>query len=427
MQESGSKNTAGGSKNTAGGSKNPAVHKKNVSAIVIVAALGYFVDIYDLILFSIVRISSLKSLGVTGDALLSDGVMLLNMQMAGMLIGGILWGILGDKRGRISVLFGSIIMYSVANILNGFVMDVQQYAVLRVIAGIGLAGELGAGITLVSEVMSKESRGYGTTIVASIGILGAVVAAFVADIFDWRTAYFVGGGLGLLLLFLRIGVYESGMFKNIKKDEIGRGQFQHLFTNWARFKKYVKCILIGAPLWFVVGVLITFSDAFAKALGVEGIAPAKSVMFTYIGLAFGDLLSGYLSQYFKSRKKIIFAFILATNILIVIYLFFNNFGSFYFYSICLLLGVSCGYWAVFVTNASEQFGTNLRATVTTTVPNFVRGAVVPLTLLFQYLKGPTGIIFSAAIVAGIALLLAYISASKLEETYGKDLDYIEMI
>lgn len=420
MQESGSKNSPGGS-------KNPMDHKKNVSAIVIVAALGYFVDIYDLILFSIVRISSLKSLGVTGDALLSDGVMLLNMQMAGMLIGGILWGILGDKRGRISVLFGSIIMYSVANILNGFVMDVQQYAILRVIAGIGLAGELGAGITLVSEVMSKESRGYGTTIVASVGILGAVVAAFVADIFDWRTAYFVGGGLGLLLLFLRIGVYESGMFKNIKKDEIGRGQFQHLFTNWARFKKYVKCILIGAPLWFVVGVLITFSDAFAKALGVEGIAPAKSVMFTYIGLAFGDLLSGYLSQYFKSRKKIIFAFILATNILIVVYLFFNSFGSFYFYSICLLLGVGCGYWAVFVTNASEQFGTNLRATVTTTVPNFVRGAVVPLTLLFQYLKGPTGIIYSAAIVAGIALLLAYISASKLEETYGKDLDYIEMI
>ncbi|HMQ99264.1 MAG TPA: MFS transporter [Ignavibacteria bacterium] len=420
MQESGSKNTSGRSVNSE-------VHKKNVSAIVIVAALGYFVDIYDLILFSIVRISSLKSLGVTGDALLSDGVMLLNMQMAGMLIGGILWGILGDKRGRISVLFGSIIMYSVANILNGFVMDVQQYAILRVIAGIGLAGELGAGITLVSEVMSKESRGYGTTIVASVGILGAVVAAFVADIFDWRTAYFVGGGLGLLLLFLRIGVYESGMFRNIKKDEIGRGQFQHLFTNWARFKKYVKCILIGAPLWFVVGVLITFSDAFAKALGVEGIAPAKSVMFTYIGLAFGDLLSGYLSQYFKSRKKIIFAFILATNILIVIYLFFNSFGSFYFYSICLLLGVSCGYWAVFVTNASEQFGTNLRATVTTTVPNFVRGAIVPLTLLFQYLKGPTGIIYSAAIVAGIALLLAYISASKLEETYGKDLDYIEMI
>lgn len=400
---------------------------KHISAIVIVAALGYFVDIYDLILFSIVRISSLKSLGVSGEALLSDGVLLLNMQMAGMLLGGIIWGVLGDKRGRISVLFGSIIMYSVANILNGFVTDVNQYAVLRVIAGIGLAGELGAGITLVSEVMSKESRGYGTTIVASVGILGAVVAALVADFFDWRTAYFVGGGLGLLLLFLRIGVYESGMFKNIKNDEISRGQFQHLFTNWARFKKYLKCILIGAPLWFVVGVLMTFSDAFAKQLGIEGIAPAKSVMFCYIGLAMGDLLSGYLSQYFKTRKKIIFYFIFSTNILIITYLFVNHFGTFYFYSICLMLGISCGYWAVFVTNASEQFGTNLRATVTTTVPNFVRGAVVPLTLLFQYLKDPVGIIYSAAIVAGISLFFAYISAARLEETYGKDLDYIEMI
>jgi len=420
MQESGSKINGGNQGNIQGSSK-------NVKAIVIVAALGYFVDIYDLILFSIVRIPSLKSLGVTGDALLSDGVMLLNMQMAGMLIGGILWGVLGDKRGRISVLFGSIIMYSVANILNGFVMDVQQYAVLRVIAGIGLAGELGAGITLVSEVMSKESRGYGTTIVASVGILGAVVAALVADMFDWRTAYFVGGGMGLLLLFLRIGIYESGMFENVKSGDVVRGEFLHLFTNWNRFKKYVKCILIGAPLWFVVGILITFSDAFAKQLGVEGVVPAKSVMFCYIGLAAGDMLSGYLSQYFKSRKKIILAFILATNILIIVYLFFNTFGSFYFYTVCLALGISCGYWAVFVTNASEQFGTNLRATVTTTVPNFIRGTVVPLTLLFQLLNPSVGMIYSAAMVAGLALFLAYISALRLEETYGKDLDYIEMI
>jgi MFS family permease len=400
---------------------------RNIRGIVIVAALGYFVDIYDLILFSIVRVSSLKSLGITGDALLSDGVLLLNMQMAGMLVGGIIWGILGDKRGRISVLFGSIIMYSLANILNGFVQDVPQYAVLRVIAGIGLAGELGAGITLVSEVMSKESRGYGTTLVATIGILGAVAAALVADYFEWRTAFFVGGGLGLLLLILRIGVYESGMFKNIQSDNISRGQFQHLFTSWSRFKKYVKCILIGAPLWFVVGVLITFSDAFAKKLGIEGVMPSKSVMFCYIGLAIGDLLSGYLSQVFKTRKKIILAFITVTNILILVYLFLNQFGSFYFYSVCLLLGVSCGYWAVFVTNASEQFGTNLRATVTTTVPNFVRGSVVPLTLLFQFLNPYAGIIYSAAIVSGIALLLAYVSAAKLEETYGKDLDYVEMI
>jgi MFS family permease len=318
-------------------------------------------------------------------------------------------------------------MYSLANILNGMVQDVTQYAVLRVIAGIGLAGELGAGITLVSEVMSKESRGYGTTIVASVGILGAVAAALVADYFEWRTAYYVGGVLGLLLLLLRIGVYESGMFKNIKKESVGRGQFQHLFTDWKRFKKYVKCILIGSPLWFVVGVLMTFADAFAKKLGVEGVVPAKAVMFCYIGLAAGDFLSGYLSQVFKTRKKIIFYFILATNILIYVYLFLNQFGSFYFYTLCMLLGVSCGYWAVFVTNASEQFGTNLRATVTTTVPNFVRGSIVPLSLLFQYFNSWVGIIYSAAIVSTFSLILAYISAVRMEETYGKDLDYIEML
>ncbi|MCC6866551.1 MAG: MFS transporter [Ignavibacteria bacterium] len=400
---------------------------KKISIIVIAAALGYFVDIYDLILFSIVRIASLKSLGISGDALLSDGVMLLNMQMAGMLIGGILWGILADKKGRITVLFGSIILYSLANILNGFVTDIHQYSFLRFFAGIGLAGELGAGITLVSEVMSKESRGYGTTLVASIGIFGAVVAFLVTDLFDWRNAYFVGGGLGLLLLFLRIGIYESGMFKNIKNDNISRGQFHHLFTNQKRFIKYLKCIFIGAPIWFVVGVLMTFSDAFAKQLGIEGVAPAKSVLFCYIGFIIGDLLSGYLSQYMKTRKKIIFYFIIATNILITIFLFFNYYGTFYFYTICLLLGTSCGYWAVFVTNASEQFGTNLRATVTTTVPNFIRGSVVPLTLLFHYLKDSVGIIYSAAIVASISLLLAYISVVSLEETYGKDLDYIENI
>ena len=401
---------------------------KNIRAIVIVAALGYFVDIYDLILFGIVRVASLKGLGVANDTQLRDvGVMLLNMQMAGMLLGGIIWGILGDKRGRISVLFGSIILYSVANILNGMVQDIPQYAALRFIAGIGLAGELGAGITLVSEVMSKEARGYGTTIVATIGILGAIAAALVADFFQWRTAYYVGGAMGMVLLFLRIGMYESGMFKTMIDENIGRGQFQHLFTDRGRFVKYLRCILIGVPLWFVVGILITFSDAFAKKLGVEGIAPAKSIMFCYIGLAIGDFTSGFLSQVFKSRKKIILWFIFLTNVLIVIYLFFNHFGSFYFYTLCLLLGITCGYWAVFVTNASEQFGTNLRATVTTTVPNFVRGSVVPVSLFFQFLNPMVDIIFSAAIVASIALVLAYISAVKLEETYGKELDYIEML
>jgi len=399
-----------------------------VIAIVIVAALGYFVDIYDLILFSIVRVPSLKSLGASGDSLLSDGVMLLNMQMAGMLVGGILWGILGDKKGRISVLFGSIILYSLANIANGFVQSINQYAVLRLVAGIGLAGELGAGITLVSEVMSKESRGYGTMIVATIGILGAVAAALIGDFFEWRIAFFVGGGLGLILLVLRIGVYESGMFSAMLSKNIKKGSFLDLFTNRKRFLRYIKCIAIGVPIWFVVGILITFSPEFAKVLGIkEPISAGNAVMYCYIGLALGDFTSGSLSQLIRSRKKVVFMYIIIMTFFIGVYLFYNHFNSFYFYTLCIFLGFGGGYWAIFVTIASEQFGTNLRATVTTTVPNFVRGGVVPLTLAFEFVSRQIGIIYGGLIVGAAALIIAYISAINLEETYGKDLNYVELL
>ncbi len=400
--------------------------KRNIIAIVVISALGYFVDIYDLILFSVVRIGSLKSLGVPDSELMSDGVLLLNMQMAGMLIGGIIWGILGDKKGRISVLFGSIFLYSLANIANGFVHTIPLYALFRFIAGIGLAGELGAGITLVSEVMPKETRGYGTMLVATIGIFGAVVAALVADFFEWRTAFFVGGGMGILLLIMRIGVYESGMYNSIKSIEVAKGSFHKLFTDKRLFFKYLNSISIGVPIWFIVGVLITFSPELAKAFGIQGaISTGKAVMFCYIGLAAGDFLSGFLSQIFRTRKKIVMLFIALEALFIVVYLFFNRFDTTFLYAMCLMLGISGGYWAVFVTNASEQFGINIRATVTTTVPNFVRGAVVPATLIFQYLTPLTGIIYSALIVGLSTCVVAFFSVTRLEETFGKDLNYLE--
>jgi MFS family permease len=401
--------------------------KRNVAIIVIVAALGYFVDIYDLILFSIVRIPSLKSLGLEGEALTSKGIMLLNMQMAGMLTGGIIWGIMGDKKGRIKVLFGSIFLYSIANIVNGYVQDISTYAVIRFIAGIGLAGELGAGITLVSEVMPKETRGYGTMIVASVGLLGAVVASLIGDTFDWRIAYYVGGGLGLILLFLRIGLYESGMYSNLEKIGVGKGKFLKLFSEKRKFLKYAKCILIGMPTWFVIGVLITLSPEFAKTLGVQGISASKSVMYAYTGLVFGDLASGYLSQLLKTRKNVVLLFLILNIIFISVYLFFNHYDTFYFYTICFLLGFSNGYWAVFVTNASEQFGTNLRATVTTTTPNFIRGSLVPISLSFQWLSVSLGIIYGAAVVGLVCLAIAITASIRTEETYGKDLDYVEAV
>lgn len=401
--------------------------KKNIRAIVIVASLGYFVDIYDLILFGVVRKPSLSSLGITGDDMLSVGISLLNWQMAGMLIGGIIWGIFGDKKGRIKVLFGSIFLYSAANIANGFVHNIETYSLLRFIAGVGLAGELGAGITLVSEVMRKETRGWGTTIVATVGVFGAVVAAIVAKEFEWRTAYFVGGAMGIALLILRISVYESGMYKSIQDQNIQKGNLLMLFNNKERFYKFAKCILIGLPTWFVIGVLVTFSDKFAEAQGIKEIVnPAQSIMYAYIGLVAGDLLSGYLSQLLKSRKKVVLIFLILNCIFISVYLFLNSFGITYFYFICGMLGFSNGYWAIFVTNASEQFGTNLRSTVTTATPNIIRGTTIPITLTFQFISSFTGMIYGALIVAVICLSIAIITAIKTEETFGKDLDYVEV-
>lgn len=398
----------------------------NVRLTVLVAALGYFVDIYDLVLFGIVRVASLKSLGVTGDALLGQGVLLLNMQMGGMLVGGILWGIIGDKRGRLSVLFGSIFLYSIANIANGLAQSVSQYAVLRVIAGVGLAGELGAGITLVSELMHKETRGYGTTLIAGVGLFGGVVAGLVGDLAPWRTAYFIGGGLGLVLLALRVGLNESGMFDSVKKQDVSRGNFFAIFQKRERLTRYVSVVLVGLPIWYIVGVLVTFAPELGNALGMpEPPTAGRAILFTYAGGGFGDLASGLLSQRLRSRRKAVGAFLGLAVAAIALYFLVGPLSLPLFYASCSLLGFALGYWAVFVTVASEQFGTNLRATVTTSVPNFVRGATVPITMAFKAGAASLGMVGSAVTVGIVVLLVALISLWHLQETFGKDLDYLE--
>jgi MFS family permease len=401
--------------------------RQSLNFTVLVAALGYFVDMYDLVLYGIVRIPSLMSLGITGDDLVDKGVFLLNMQMIGMLVGGIIWGILGDKKGRLSVLFGSIAIYSLANIANAFVTSVESYAVVRFIAGVGLAGELGAAVTLVSEVLKKEARGYGTTIVASVGILGSVTACLVGDFFPWKIAYIIGGALGIVLLILRARLFESGMYKAIiKNKDIKKGNFIGLFTDRKKFVKYLRCILIGLPMWFVVGLLIMLAPEFAVLLQVKGTVTAGSaIMYCYIGLAVGDIVFGFLSQILKTRKKIIFFALICAAILIAVYLNSFDISSGEFYLLCLVMGFFIGYWAVFVTIAAEQFGTNLRSTVTTTVPNFVRGSVVILTLSFQALKGSFGLDGAAYIIGFTTIALALISLFFMEETFDKDLDYLE--
>ncbi len=401
-----------------------------LSLPVFVAALGYFVDVYDLLLFTIVRQPSVMSIGSTAATIIIDSAHIINWQMSGLLIGGILWGVIGDKKGRLKVLFGSILLYSVANILTSFVQNVDQYAYCRFLGGIGLAGELGAGITLVSEMLPKNKRGIGTSMVAGIGLFGAVFAYFTFKATnDWRLCYQIGGVLGFFLLVLRVRVAESFMFESAKLAHIAKGNFLMFFNNKKRFVKYITAILIGLPTWFVIGVLINYSNKFASTLyGVNLIDSGRSIMLAYIGIATGDLLIGYVSQYFKSRKKALMLFYIFSIIgMILFFSPFNNNDS-RMYLICAFLGFSTGYWAIFNQMAAEQFGTNLRATAATTIPNMVRGALPLINFLFlDILQKKLGwdIVQSGILTGATVMLITLVAYFFTEETYHKDLDYME--
>jgi MFS family permease len=407
--------------------------------LITVAALGYFVDIYDLVLFNVVKRESLEALGLSGDALKRYDVSLFNWQMGGMLIGGLLWGILGDKRGRVQVLFGSIVVYSLANIANAFVTDTSTYALCRIIAGIGLAGELGAGITLVVESMERTQRGWGTMIIVTFGALGGVVARLVGGegaawsdalglgLQGWQMAYIVGGALGLLLLALRAGAFESGLFKGaLERTDIVRGDIRLLFNDAKRLRRYASAVIIGLPVWFVVGVLINQSDTIAAAIGVQGtVHVGDSVMWGYVGLSIGDLLSGLASQVWRSRRKVVLLYLLVLAVCTVAFTLSRDVSLAWFHAMCCLLGISTGFWALFVTIASEQFGTNLRSTVTNTVPNLVRGATIPITLSFSALTASVGATNAALIVGGVCVGLSFLGVLGVKETFHEDMDFME--
>lgn len=412
--------------------------KNKVWTTVGVAALGYFVDIYDIQVFRIIGVESLRDgLKIPQEQIsyyFND--VLFNFQMAGMLIGGILWGIMGDKLGRKSVLFGSILLYSLANIFNAFATNIPIYCMWRFLAGLGLAGEIGAAITLTSEVMSKENRGYGTMLIVVTGAFGAIVAFLISKklgwlaemlhLQSWQLVYIIGGVLGLLLLLLRFSTFESGMFEQVKKSDVEKGNFLSLFTNSERFKRYVYCIFLGLPIWYAVGVLIGRSAEIAKINGVNGtIEVAASTMWCYLGLAVGDLASAWLSQVLKSRKKAVIYFMYATAAFFLVFWYAKGMSVNQFYFMTFMIGALTGYWALFVTIAAEQFGTNIRATVATTVPNFVRGAVIPITLSVSVLSRSIGVINAAVVVGSICFVLGFIAILGLKDTFGKDLDYIE--
>jgi putative MFS transporter len=418
-----------------------AQQNKNLNKLIIVAALGYFVDIYDLLLFGVERTESLNSIlpiqypGIS-DAVLKTlngiyGKLLLNWQMFGMLIGGVFWGILGDKKGRLSVLFGSILVYSIANILNGMIESTDAYIVLRFVSGFGLAGELGAGITLVSESMSKEKRGYGTMIVATVGVFGAVVAGFMGDVItNWRYSFYLGGGMGLALLILRIGVFESGMFDALKKEtHIKKGNVLQLFSHLPSLKKYLCIIFVTVPVWYVMGTLVLFSPELSELMGLpeKSISAGKSIMFAYAGITVGDIASGLISQLLKSRKKAFAVFLSLTVIGVILYFLYGGTSVTVFYSIVTFIGFATGFWAVFISTAAELFGTNIRATATTTAPNFVRASTILISLLLNLVISVLDVdkLLATKITGAIIISIGFIALYFLEETFGKDLNYVE--
>ena len=401
-----------------------------LSLPVIVAALGYFVDIYDLLLFTIVKKPSMLGVGSTDATMLVDSTRVINWQMTGLLLGGIIWGMLADKKGRLSVLFGSIILYSIANFATGFVQTVDQYAACRFVGGLGLAGELGAGITLVSELLPKNKRGIGTSLVAGIGLSGAVAAYFTYRFTDdWRLCYKIGGGLGIALLLLRVSVAESGMFKEAKEQKVVRGNFFMLINNGKRLKKYIFAILIGLPTWYVIGILVNQSDRFGNTMfGSTTIDSGRSIMFAYAAIAIGDMLVGLVSQYFKSRKKALLIYYMLTIVGLILFFSGYNRSDSTMYAICTLLGFSTGFWAIFVTMGAEQFGTNLRCTAATTIPNMVRGALPLINMMFLDLFQKSwgwSLVYSGIITGIVVMTITLIAYYFTEETFHKDLNYVE--
>jgi MFS transporter, putative metabolite:H+ symporter len=400
---------------------------RKVILALVASALGFFVDMYDIIIFSAVRRQSLMGIGITSaDDILSKGVELINAQMAGMLIGGFLWGIIGDKKGRLSVLFGSIIMYSLCTFLNGFVTTYDQYFILRFLAGVGLAGELGAGIALVSEQIKKEMRGYGVAAIGSLGMFGAVLGAYVGGNYDWRIAYYFGGILGFLLLFLRMGVVESKMFKHIENQSVKKGDMRLLLFNKRNLIKYLSIIIVGVPGWYITGILITFTPEISRDMGMKETPSVPTVlMIMFTCFAFGDVLIGLLSQYLKSRKKAIYSFMVLYVLMCLLYFTIGKQSTAIYYAIFVGFGISAGYTISLLTLAAEQFGTNVRTLVGSSAVNLIRASTIPLTLSFQILRGPFGITKSAILLGIAVVILAFWAMTNLEETFSKDLDFVE--
>lgn len=411
-------------------------HKEqSIALLILVASLGYFVDAYDLIIASVVRSSAIVELGLaqvgtpehTKYAQLFEYV-----QSAGILLGGIIFGVYSDKKGRKKALYYSIAIYSIANILNGllsasvpFVGTV--YCILRFICGFALAAELSIGIVMISETMKAKHRGYGTMIVVSFGILGAVLAAVLFEFIGihWQTLYLIGGIAGVLLLIFRFSVKETNPFLDLENQESERGSWVMIFKNRRLLKILFNAILLGFPIYFFISIPIKFATDYGKELGltIKGTIP---IIVFYIAMSVSDIIANYLCQLFENRKKVLYFYLgLCTISVFLLHFYPPTTPEQYFYLFSPLMGFASGYWALLITFTNEQIGTNIRSTYTTAVPNVVRSLFIPIQLLLTVLQPTFGTSTSVFYIGVLAVILALLGLYSLKETWGKNLKFID--
>jgi putative MFS transporter len=398
----------------------------NIFLVLFVASFGYFVDVYDLWVFAAVRVASLKDLGVPTAEIMPTGILLLNLQMGGMLLGGILFGVLGDRMGRTRVMFFSILTYSLATLANAFVPNVETYAVLRFLSGIGLAGELGLGATLISEILPKEKRGLGVGVLVGFGVMGPMAAGLAAQAFDWKTCYLIGGILGLALLALRVRVAESPIFQEAEKTATRQGDLRLMFESPTRLWRFLGCVALGLPTWLVFGILITFSEEILGSLSLPALAAPILLVYCNIAMPIGNFVTIGVSQYFKNRRWVMAGFTLFALVgVMALFLLPRPLSPFEVKIVYMVITFAAGSWVLMAVIAAESFGTNLRATAATAVPNFARASVIPMTLGLQALKPHMPLGDAVMILMGLCFILPLIALWRLKETFGKPLNYFE--
>lgn len=402
----------------------PALTTRVLNATVIVTALGYFIDLFDYYVFLVTRQKVLTDFGFSGSQLMETGLYMVNLQFAGLLVGGVIFGVLGDKIGRKQSLLGSILLYSIATLASGMTHNIDVFAALRFIAGIGIAGEVGVGVTMVSETMDKNRRGLGVTAFIGVGLLGVVAAALMSELLHWRTCYIIGGLAGLLLLVTRIWVMEPQMFTDLNKS-VKRGSFRVLFASPDGVRRYVLCILLAVPVFFGVSIIATLSPELSIALGASPPASVSTTMIiAYTMMVIGEIVIGLLSQRLKSRKKVIALFLVLMAITLGVGFHNGALDATGYYILAGVVGFFMGYWVNFIALSAEQFGTNVRSLAANTIPNFTRGTTIAINMAFLALKDD-GVVYAASIVGFTVIVIALLALWKLPETFGKDLDYTE--